>query len=81
MMLPVGPGPVKIDWVNKYPAPDRPFGRPGGHAGMRPRRGLLKLLRNVCFCVTVAPAVQQNRLSRVVTGTVVTVSDGLSTSS
>ena len=29
----------------KYPAPDRPFGRPGGHAGMRPRRGWLTLLR------------------------------------
>ena len=29
----------------KYPVPDRPFGRPGGHAVMRPRRGLRKLLR------------------------------------
>ena len=28
----------------KYPAPGRSFGRPGGNAGMRPRRGLLKLL-------------------------------------
>ena len=34
----------------KYPAPDRPFGRPGGQGGMRPRRGLLKLLRLLVFC-------------------------------
>ena len=31
----------------KYPAPCRPFGRPSGHAEMRPRRGLLKLLREL----------------------------------
>ena len=39
-----------ICWFNDvaprlYLTPGRPFGRPGGHAGARPRRGLLKLLR------------------------------------
>ena len=34
----------------KYPAPGRQFGRPGGHAEMRPRRGLLKLLRTLAPC-------------------------------